>query len=352
MHVAGAARGQSPGSAWYRRDTDALGSYSGPPRDSGCWGPVLRSGPSREATGRGPDPASRSHVLSQSSVGTSLCAWQHHRPSGLAVLHLEFELKPYSYCQDSMSSYRLPILTYHSLDSSGSVVSTSPSSFRRQIQWLDRQGFQTLSLAEAVRLMRAGQPFRERTCVVTFDDGYESVYRVAFPVLQEFGFTATVFLITGYCGKWNSWPGHVSPVGEQSLLSWTQIEEMARFHIEFGSHTVTHPDLACLTRQEAEREMRESKQMIQERLGRKVEVFAYPYGKYAPWTVELVKEHFTGACSTILGKATLRDDPALIPRVDMYYLSSQWLIESLDTRGMDWYLGLRQAFRVTKELFV
>lgn len=247
-----------------------------------------------------------------------------------------------------MPPYRLPILTYHSLDSSRSVISTSPSSFRRQMQWLHQQGFQTLSLAEAAKLVRIGQPFRERTCVVTFDDGYETVYREAFPILQEVGFTATVFLITGYCGKQNSWPGHVSPVGEQSLLCWTQIEEMARHHIEFGSHTVTHPDLACLTHQEAEREMQDSKQMIQERIGRGVEVFAYPYGRYAPWTVDLAREHFSGACSTILGKVTSEADSALLPRVDMYYLSSQWLIESLDTRGMDWYLGVRRAVRAVR----
>ena len=247
-----------------------------------------------------------------------------------------------------MTAYRLPILTYHSLDSSGSVISTAPSRFRSQMAWLHRKGFQTLSLAEAARLVRAGQPFRERTCVVTFDDGYETVYRDAFPILQEFGYTATVFLITDYCGKRNCWPGHVSPVGEQSLLSWTQVEEMARHRIEFGSHTVTHPDLAGLTRHEAEREMRESKQAIQERLGRPVEVFAYPYGKYAPWTVDLAREHFTGACSTILGKTTSEADPALLPRVDMYYLSSQRLMESLDTRGMDWYLGVRRAMRAVR----
>ncbi|HNP83221.1 MAG TPA: polysaccharide deacetylase family protein [Nitrospira sp.] len=250
-----------------------------------------------------------------------------------------------------MTPYRLPILTYHSLDSSGSVISTTPSIFRRQMEWLHQQGFQTLSLAEAARLVRDGQPFRERTCVVTFDDGYETVYREAFPVLEELGFTATVFLITGYCGKQNSWPGHVSPVGEQLLLSWTQIEEMARHHIEFGSHTVTHPDLACVTRHEAAREMRESKQTIQERLGGDVEVFAYPYGKYASWVVDLAKEHFTGACSTILGKVTSEADSALLPRVDMYYLSSQWLMESLDTRGMDLYLGVRRAMRATKAWF-
>lgn len=247
-----------------------------------------------------------------------------------------------------MSPYRLPILTYHSLDSSGSVISTAPTIFRKQMAWLHQKGFQTLSLAEAARLVRVGQPFRERTCVVTFDDGYETVYRDAFPVLQEFGFTATVFLITGYCGKQNSWPGHVSPVGEQPLLSWAQIEEMSRHRIEFGSHTVTHPDLASVTRGDAEREMRESKQTIQERLGRDVEVFAYPYGTYAPWTVDLAREHFSGACSTILGKVASGADPALLPRVDMYYFSSQWLMESLDTRGMDWYLGVRRAIRAVR----
>lgn len=247
-----------------------------------------------------------------------------------------------------MTPYRLPILTYHSLDSSGSVISTAPSLFRSQMAWLHRKGFQTLSLVEAARHVRAGQPVQERTCVVTFDDGYETVYRDAFPILQEFGYTATVFLITGYCGKRNSWPGHVSPVGEQSLLTWMQIEEMARHGVEFGSHTATHPDLACVTRAEAEREMRESKQMIQDRLGRAVEAFAYPYGSYAPWTVDLAREHFIGSCSTILGKAIVGDDPALLPRVDMYYLSSPRVMKLLDTRRMDWYLGVRRAIRAMR----
>ena len=106
-----------------------------------------------------------------------------------------------------------------------------------------------------------------------------------------------------------------------------------------------------MTRHEAAREMRESKQTIQERLGGDVEVFAYPYGKYASWVVDLAKEHFTGACSTILGKVTSEADSALLPRVDMYYLSSQWLMESLDTRGMDLYLGVRRAMRATKAWF-
>ena len=132
------------------------------------------------------------------------------------------------------------------------------------------------------------------------------------------------------------------------MLSWTHIEEMARHQIEFGSHTVTHPDLAGVTRQEAEREMRESKGRAPEELGRPVEVFAYPYGRYAPWTIDLAREHFIGSCSTILGKATSGADPALLPRVDMYYLSSQRLMESLDTRGMDWYLGVRRAMRAVR----
>lgn len=245
--------------------------------------------------------------------------------------------------------YRLPILTYHSLDTTGSVISTAPAVFRRQMQWLHEHGFTTISLVHAARLLKARQPFGQRTVVLTFDDGYETVHREAFPVLQQHGFTATVFLITAYCGKRNDWPGHESPVGAQPLLSWSQIDDMARHGIEFGSHTATHPDLARTARDQAERELRESKSAIEDRLGRKVETFAYPYGHYNEAAVDLVRAHFAAGCSTILGTVTAQADPALLPRVDMYYCAANRLIESLSTRRMDMYLAMRRAMRAVKQ---
>jgi peptidoglycan/xylan/chitin deacetylase (PgdA/CDA1 family) len=246
-------------------------------------------------------------------------------------------------------AYRLPILTYHSLDNTGSVISTAPTVFRRQMQWLSQHGFVTISLIQAARLLGANQPFPERTCVLTFDDGYDNVYQDAYPILRQYGFTATVFLVTAYCGKTNNWPGHRSPVGEQALLSWAHIGEMAGHGIEFGSHTATHPDLVRVSRDKAERELRESKQTIEDRLGRKVETFAYPYGLYNRTTVDLVRTHFSAGCSATLGKMAAEDDPILLPRIDMYYLSSHQLMEALPTRKLDVYLALRRALRTVKQ---
>lgn len=245
-------------------------------------------------------------------------------------------------------AYRLPILTYHSLDTTGSVISTAPIVFRQQMQWFYQHGFVTISLVQAARLLTLKQPFPERTCVLTFDDGYDNVYQEAFPVLQQYGFTATVFLVTAYCGKTNDWPGHRSPIGDRALLSWPQISEMAGHGITFGSHTATHPDLVRISRDQAAHELRESKQTIEDRLGRKVETFAYPYGHYNRATVDLVRTHFSVACSTTLGKAADSDDPTLLPRIDMYYLSSQRLMASLPSIRMDAYLALRGILRTVK----
>jgi peptidoglycan/xylan/chitin deacetylase (PgdA/CDA1 family) len=240
-------------------------------------------------------------------------------------------------------------LTYHSLDTSGSIVSIAPSTFRWQIEHLKSGGFQTLPLSEAARFIHEGRPFPDKAFVITFDDGYENVYTNAFPILQQHGFTATVFLITDYCGKTNNWAGHVSPIGDQPLLSWAQIAEMYQYGIEFGSHTVTHPDLTRVSREEVGTQIRCSQESLRNHVGTEAAVFAYPYGKHAPWVVDVVRKHFAAACSTKLGIATPGADPYLLPRVDMYYLSGKMLIRTLQTRGLDWYLRYRQALRVTKQ---
>jgi hypothetical protein len=89
----GEGLGPSRGSAPCRRERERRESCFGLPRDSGCLGGRPRSGPSRGANARGSGPDSRSHGLPQLLVDTISCAWQHHSPSGLAVLHLELELK-------------------------------------------------------------------------------------------------------------------------------------------------------------------------------------------------------------------------------------------------------------------
>lgn len=249
-----------------------------------------------------------------------------------------------------MFSRSIPILTYHSLDESRSVISTSPSTFKKQMEYLWEKGYKTLSLSEVINLTYKREPFREKTIVITFDDGYKNVYTEALPVLKKYGFKGTVFLVTDYCGKFNNWPSQRNSIERRPLLSWAEIEEMHKYGIEFGAHTLTHPDLTQIPIQQAEHEIVESKVKIQDYLCVEVQVFAYPYGRYNSEVKEIVQNNFEGACSNKLGKLEIDCNPYVLKRVDMYYLSNHRLFSIVSTTNiLDWYLRIRQIFREVKK---
>ena len=171
---------------------------------------------------------------------------------------------------------RIPILTYHSIDDSGSVVSTSPQKFREQVGHLSEAGFRVMTVGEVVNCLRNDTPAPERAVSIAFDDGYGNVFTDAYPILQEYGFTATVFLITDYCGRHSDWPGNLPTLARRPLLSWSQIKEMRQNGIEFGAHTRTHPDLTLLARPQLVDEISQSKSEIEDRTGSVGTTFAYP----------------------------------------------------------------------------
>ena len=247
-----------------------------------------------------------------------------------------------------MSLAGLPILTYHSLDDSGSVISTSPSTFRMQMKFLAENGYQSLPLSDASGYIREKKPFPDKAFVMTFDDGYQNNYTRAFQVMQEFSFKATIFLISAYCEK--SWSGDESSLETQPMLSWSEIREMHRYGIEFGAHTATHPDLTRIPIAEAEREIKQSKAEIQDRLGGEVTTFAYPFGTFDASVRELARREFHAACSTRLGKVEVADDPFSLKRIDMYYLSNFRFFSKLATARLEWYLFLRQVLRDLKSI--
>jgi peptidoglycan/xylan/chitin deacetylase (PgdA/CDA1 family) len=244
---------------------------------------------------------------------------------------------------------KVPILTYHSIDDSGSVISTGPDKFRRQMKYLSERQARVISLGELTEAMIEGRQLPLNSLVLTFDDGYRNVYTTAFPILREFGFTGTVFLVTDYCGRRNDWPGQPAVIEPAPLLSWAEIKEMRREGIEFGSHTATHPDLTRLPTAEAAEEINRSKATIEDRLGVGATVFAYPYGRCNERVKELAQREFHAACSTRLGKVGRGDDLHQLKRVDMYYCAESALFRALRTKAFDRYLSLRQALRELKE---
>jgi len=242
------------------------------------------------------------------------------------------------------SSARSAILTYHSIDDSGSVLSTAPRIFAEQMRILYEQGY-AVALLDTVLDNHHIDPLSKGRVAITFDDGFRNVYEHALPVLQRYGFPATVFLVTDYCGKANDWPGQPAHVHRHALLSWPQIREMSAAGMTFGSHTRTHPNLRAVALGDMEEELRGSKCQIEDAIGRPVTSLAYPYGGYSLDVKRLAGQCFTIACTTTLDFVRLGSDRLALERLDTYYLRHPTWLRRLFSPEMDAYVGFRRYLR-------
>ena len=245
----------------------------------------------------------------------------------------------------------LPILTYHSLDDSGSVISVTPTAFAEQMRVLHEASISTLSLPAAAQALRDGR-VPARVVVLTFDDGFENFYEHAYPVLRRYGFTATNFLVTDYCGKDNSWPSQPGHVESRPLLRWAQVREMSEAGIAFGAHSRTHPDLTRLSSGNAEEEIAASKRAIEQYLEHPVESFAYPYGAHNATVKRLTAAHFPLACSTTLDFARPGSDLLALERLDMYYFRDARAFQRLVSGEAHTYVRLRRLARAVRPWLV
>jgi peptidoglycan/xylan/chitin deacetylase (PgdA/CDA1 family) len=224
---------------------------------------------------------------------------------------------------------RIAILAYHAIDDDESVLSVSPSAFSEHMRILRDLPVRVVALADVIR--PPGHDRDEDDLVaITFDDGFQSVQRHAFPVLQRHGFPATVFLVTDYCGRSNAWPGQPGWVRPAPLLGWPAIREMAAGGVAFGSHTRTHPDLTLMRPTDAHEELAVSKKVIEDETGRPVETLAYPYGTHD---------------RRVLGYVDPGDDALALPRLDMYYVRRPAMLEALLSRRLETYIAMRRWLR-------
>jgi peptidoglycan/xylan/chitin deacetylase (PgdA/CDA1 family) len=240
---------------------------------------------------------------------------------------------------------QIPILMYHAVEPRRSVLTTPPEVFRWQMGWLFERGFRVLPLGELVGRLRDGAPLPDRSVVITFDDGFESLERNAFPVLRRYGFPATVFLVAGRCGETNNWPGQPPGIPSLPLLSWEQVRRWDGGGIEFGSHTITHPRLDQLEAGALEGEITGSKAMIEDCLGHEITLLSYPYGRWNRAAKEAARRQYAGACVAQLGLARAGNDPFELERVDTYYLQNPLLFKSLGSAFLPIYLGQRKTLR-------
>jgi len=177
----------------------------------------------------------------------------------------------------------LPILMYHYLtdDLAGTRLKklrVSPQAFARQMDFLAGRGYRTVSLDDYYRRKTQGLAWPEKPIVLTFDDGAaEAVFR-AKEILDRYGFTATVFVVTDQLGGTNLWD---RPKGEPSveLVGLAELQELIEAGWEVGSHTRTHADLTGLNDRELAEELAGSKSVLEAGLNREITAVSYPYGR-------------------------------------------------------------------------
>lgn len=241
---------------------------------------------------------------------------------------------------------RVTVLTYHGVDDTGTVLATPPRLFAEHVRILADLGARALAPDQVLAALdhpalEDGRPL----VAITFDDGFESLRPAALPALAREGMTATIFLVTDYCGRTNDWPGQAAWVPRQPLLDWPAIRELRRAGIVFGSHSRRHPILTRLEDAELEAELRDSRRAIEDAVGERVTALAYPYGAHDARVRRLAAAHFACAHGTRLGPATAASDRLALPRVDAYYLRRPARFRAAVEGRLDPYLRLRQAGR-------
>ncbi len=239
---------------------------------------------------------------------------------------------------------RAAILTYHSLDHSGSVISLAPSVFENHMEILAQSGVPVLPLTQ-IQGAASG-------VALTFDDGFANFAEWAAPVLDRFGFPATVFLVSGHCGGFNDWASAGAPVPRLPLMPWSEIARLsAGSRVEWGAHTRSHPDLTRIPRHAVVEEMRSCREEIEQRTGQRVKSFAYPYGAVNAEARAVAEAEFETACGTRLTFLSAGEMRSELPRLDAYYLRDSARLKRLWSPSGRAYIGLRRGMREARSWF-
>ena len=184
---------------------------------------------------------------------------------------------------------------------------------------------------------------------LTFDDGYRNFADVALPMLDKLKFPATVFVVSGFCGRRNEWPDQpAGAVPSLPLLPWQELAALPP-SVALGAHTITHRDLCKLSREDGEHELFDCREEIEQRTGRPVRWLAYPYGASSPELRFLAGRHFELAVGTTLTYVSRRSDPFDLPRIDAYYLRRERSLGQIFSGSRAAYLCVRRVLRAARK---
>ncbi len=197
---------------------------------------------------------------------------------------------------------KVRILCYHRVRPQRDYLSVTPEDFEAQMKHLAALGLRSAPLKDLLE-----GSVNPGALILTFDDGFLDNYEQAFPIMKKYGFTAAIFCVSSRMGT----PGY---------LNRDQILEMMKAGFEFGAHTVSHPHLPRITKEEKRAEILNSKAALESLTGKPFDLFCYPYGEHDKDCLEILEgSGFRAACSNIPGanRASPLENPFLLKRTEI-----------------------------------
>jgi peptidoglycan/xylan/chitin deacetylase (PgdA/CDA1 family) len=235
------------------------------------------------------------------------------------------------------------ILVYHGVAEHIQKNCISIEQFREHLNYLEKEHV-IVKLSELVERIQTGQIDRNYV-VLTFDDAYLNVYEHAYPELAKRKLPAIIFIPANYIGLYNVWDYDRNPAKYPYLqvMARQELGSLDPQLIEFGSHSLSHSRMKDLARNELEKEIKASKMVLEQNLGREIRFFAFPYGQLTDFdsrALEFLKNSgYSGCCTTHFSRFNDRTDPYLLNRISVWAEDQADDLENKLSGYYDWLTG-------------
>lgn len=202
----------------------------------------------------------------------------------------------------------IPVLNYHQINDKDHNALTVPvADFEREMAYLKADGYTSITPEQLSDHLKYGKPLPEKPVMITFDDGYRDNYTNAFPILQKYGFTASIFLVSDFMNRFDNY------------LTWEQVQEMSEAGINMESHTLSHVELAGLSHDELYKQLIGGKLATEWKTLKFVKYMAYPCGNMDVAAMTAVKDcGYEGGFTVRYDLVHPWDDAYEMPRVPIF----------------------------------
>jgi peptidoglycan/xylan/chitin deacetylase (PgdA/CDA1 family) len=260
------------------------------------------------------------------------------------------------------NNFAMPVLMYHHVNPEGNFINVKPDIFEGHLRLIKSNGYTTLDSEDFLSVINGDKPVPPKPIMITFDDGWLDNWLFAFLLLKKYQMKAIIFVITSQLAdngkRQRADEGAVSPLpvhkecqkfveqgrGDEVMLSWDELREMGKSGlVDIQSHTHTHQRWDKINSDDEQRrkildeELRISKRLIEEGLGKKCRAVCWPWGKYSEEYIELAKSSgYELMFTTEKGTNTQDTEPWRIKRLTIGNISPFSLKKKLLIHSRGW----------------